>query len=79
MNSTGESLNLNDNPLARALLAKAGQQLQTECTKLAPLQEGEVKETETYGSLACKKMLHCRVAGHYNGPQSEPVGALCVY
>lgn len=72
MNSTGENVNLSDNPLARALAAKAGPQLQAACSTLAPLQEGEIKDTPGFG-LECNKVLHCRVAGNYAGQKSEQV------
>lgn len=76
VNTTGESINLQDNPVARALAQGAGPQLQQECSTKAPIAEGQVKVTSGY-KLECNVVIHCRIAGHYDGSQnSQQVGLL---
>ena len=72
MNSTNQNMTLVDNPLAQALSAAAGPELQAACSNLAPLNSGQVKVTPGF-KLECLKVLHCSLPGQYSGTQSEPV------
>ena len=65
MNSVSSTLDLSLGQASRALLAKAGPGLQTACSKLAPIEDGEVKQTDGF-QLHCKTVLHCRCAAWHN-------------
>ena len=57
MNSTGVQMSLKDGKVSTALLNKAGYALQSECTRRAPLNMGDVIVTDGYG-LDCEKVFH---------------------
>ena len=59
MNSVSSTLDLSLGQASRALLAKAGPGLQTACSKLAPIEDGQVKQTDGF-QLHCKTVFHCK-------------------
>ena len=72
MNSTGKDLDLSSGNVAKAIAAKAGHRnLQAACSAIAPLTDGEVKDTPGF-QLPCKKVFHC-LCPHWNGAQSFQV------
>ena len=57
VNSTALQMSLKDGKVSTALSNKAGYSLQAECTKKAPLNIGDVIDTDGYG-LDCEKVMH---------------------
>ena len=57
VNSTALQMSLKDGKVSTALSNKAGYSLQAECTRKAPLNIGDVIDTDGYG-LDCEKVLH---------------------
>lgn len=57
VNSTALQMSLKDGKVSTALSNKAGYALQAECTRKAPLNIGDVIDTDGYG-LDCEKVLH---------------------
>ena len=64
-------MNLSNGAVAPVILSKAGPQLQQECSRLAPINPGQVKGTDGY-QMPCKRILHCCLPG-WAGPASLQV------
>lgn len=58
--------------VATALLNKAGYALQQECTRKAPLADGEVIATDGYG-LNCEKVFHVSCPGWVKGSTEKVI------
>ncbi len=65
MNTTTEDISLNETAVSKAILDKAGKQLQTTCKQYVEnglkLKHGQILTTPTYGKLHCKKIIHAHL------------------
>ena len=57
VNSTNKDLDLSNGMVSKILLKKCGEELQKECSKLAPLLPGEVAITSAK-NLSCTSIYH---------------------
>lgn len=65
VNTTTENMVLGENALSKALLHKAGPDLQRDCDQRVrdgyKLDYGKIVVTESYGKLKCRKLIHAHV------------------
>ena len=73
VNSVGKDIDLSNGKVARVISHKAGPQLQVACSALAPLNVGDVKETDSFQLHTCKKILHC-LCPQWRNSSTAPVG-----
>ena len=71
-------LDLNRNPCARALSEAAGQNLQQQCTKIAPIAEGDIAVVSQTGRLDCQAVTFA-VCSQWNGGRGKQVLRLFSY
>ena len=67
-------MDLSKGRVSSTLARKAGPQLQQDCSASAPLEIGQVVETEGYG-LRCK-ILHCNLPPWKDEETTKPVNKL---
>lgn len=68
-------LDLNRNPCARALSEAAGQNLQQQCIKIAPVAEGDIAVVNQTGRLDCQAVTFA-VCSQWNGGSGKQVKRL---
>lgn len=74
MGTAASSLNLEQNPCARALKNAAGASLQQECTKRGPVREGDIaviNQTGPWG-LKCHAVIFA-ICSQWNGGKGKEV------
>ncbi|XP_067951553.1 protein mono-ADP-ribosyltransferase PARP15-like [Watersipora subatra] len=77
VNSTGRNLDLSKGSLSMALMKKARGNLQEECRKLAPVNIGDVVETQGY-ELSCQKVYHCICPQSYSFEKVNKIIRRCM-
>ncbi len=74
VNTTTEQMQLKDSAVSKALLKKAGSELQSACDQLVPsgskLDHGQIITTKSFGSLQCKMILHAHLPSYRSAVQS---------
>lgn len=74
VNTAGEDLNLQNNACARSFSKAAGPNLQRYCSKISPVEVGDIGVTRP-GQLKCQHVFHA-VCGGWESGKGEKV---CIF
>lgn len=78
MGTAAPSLNLEQNPCARALSKAAGPSLQQQCTKRGTTAEGDIAVIEQTGKLKCQAVIFAICSQWKDGKGMEVSGVIIV-